>query len=425
MQFTQYNLPSIVVYNIMKKASIVTIGNEILSGLTIDTNAAFLAIALQNIGVPVVSSYSVGDEIDAIARKLEMACTEADIIVTTGGLGPTDDDVTRQGFAKFLGVELEMHQELLKKIQNYFESRNFKMSEKNRIQAYIPAGAEAIANIGTAPGILVHWKGKLLAALPGVPKEAEKMFESIIPELKKFAGKQAVVARRLKCFGAGESTIAEKLGDMMLRGRNPLINCTVHEGIITLHIIAEAESKEKAIQMCDKDEKILREKLGDLVYGSGDETLAEVVGAKLTQQKKTIATAESCTGGLLTKMLTDIPGASNYFNYGWITYSNDAKIIELGVQADLIERYGAVSEQVAEAMAQGARKTAGADYAIAITGIAGPAGGTEQKPVGLVYICVDYYGGCETKRCFFTFGREFIRLRAAHTALNMLRERLI
>ncbi len=208
---------------------------------------------------------------------------------------------------------------------------------------------------GTAPGILARRDGKLLIALPGVPWEAKKMFESVVPVLRKFAGTQAVELRRLKCFGAGESTIAEMLGDKMERGRNPLINCTVHEGVITLHIIAEAEDKEKARQMCEKEEKTLRGILGDLVYGKADETLAEVVGSELFRQKKTLATAESCTGGLLAKMLTDISGASNYFTYGWITYSNDAKINELGIRADLIEQYGAVSEQVAEAMAQGAR----------------------------------------------------------------------
>jgi nicotinamide-nucleotide amidase len=176
--------------------------------------------------------------------------------------------------------------------------------------------------------------------------------------------------------------------------------------------------------MCEQEENNLREILGDLVYGSGDETLAEVVSAKLTSQGKTIATAESCTGGLLSKMLTDISGSSNYFTYGWITYSNEAKITQLNVQSDLIEQHGAVSEQVAKAMAQGARKWADSDFAIAITGIAGPTGGTEQKPLGLVYICVSYDGGCDIKQCFFTFSRQYVRLRAAHTALNMLRQRL-
>ncbi|MBN2589686.1 MAG: competence/damage-inducible protein A [Sedimentisphaerales bacterium] len=408
----------------MKQASIVTIGNEILAGLTVDTNAAFLAIELQNIGIPVVSSYTVGDEIDAIVQKLNLASSDADVIVVTGGLGPTDDDITRQAFAKFLGVELELREEIFQRLIDFFKSRNIPMPEKNKVQAYIPSGAEYIPNVGTAPGIIARNEGKMLIALPGVPWEADKMFKFVIPELKEFAGTQAIEVCRLKCFGLGESVIAEMLGDKMLRGRNPLVNCTVHDGIITLHIVASAENSEKAIQKCREEEKKLREVLGDLVYGSGDETLAEAVSKKLALQGKTIATAESCTGGLLSKMLTDISGSSNYFNYGWITYSNKAKITQLDVPADLIEQYGAVSEQVAKEMAQGARKKSGADFAIAITGIAGPTGGSEQKPVGLVYICVDYDGGCDVKQCFFTFGREFTRLRAAHTALNMLRQRL-
>jgi nicotinamide-nucleotide amidase len=208
----------------------------------------------------------------------------------------------------------------------------------------------------------------------------------------------------------------------MQRGRNPLVNCTVQYGVITLHIIATAEGKDKAQQMAEKCEKTLRNALGELIYGTGEQTLAEVVGAKLAQQKKTIAIAESCTGGTLAKLLTDIPGASRYFTYGWVTYSNIAKIKELGVEADLIERDGAVSERVAKAMAQGARKRAGTDFAIGITGIAGPDGGSEQKPVGVVYISVDSNGGCETKRFVFAaHSRDFIRLQAAQTALNMLR----
>ena len=253
----------------MKQASIVTIGNEILAGLTVDTNAAFLAKKLQNISIPVVSTYTVADEINSIVQKLKLASSDADIIITTGGLGPTDDDITRQAFAKFLGVELELHEEILKKIQGYFESRNFQMPEKNKIQAYIPAGAKALDNIGTAPGILAEpctrrgageSKGKIFIALPGVPMEAQRMFESIVPELKQYAGTQAIVVRKLKCFGAGESAIAELLGDMMQRDRNPLINCTVDTGIITLHIVATARDEEKAQKMCEKDEKILRNK---------------------------------------------------------------------------------------------------------------------------------------------------------------------
>ena len=408
----------------MKKASIVTIGNEILAGKTVDTNAAHLAVELQNIGIPVVSTYTVPDEIEAIVQKLNSAGTDADMIIATGGLGPTDDDLTRQAFAEFLGVELQLQQDLLEKIQDRFAQRNLEMPENNKIQAYIPAGAKALENIGTAPGIMAEHKGKLFIALPGVPMEMEQMFESILPELKEFAGGQAVVVRRLKCFGAGESTIAEMLGDMMQRGRNPLINCTASSGIITLHIIATAEEHNKAQEMAAKDEKSLRDILGELIYGTEEQTLEQVVGEKLAQQNKTIAVAESCTGGWLAKLITDIPGASEYFTYGWITYSNDAKISELGVQADLIEKHGSVSEQVAEAMAREARRKAGTDFAIGITGIAGPTGGTEQKPVGLVYISVDSNGGCETKGCLFINKRQFTRHRAAQTALNMLRLKL-
>ncbi|MEA3226948.1 MAG: nicotinamide-nucleotide amidohydrolase family protein, partial [Planctomycetota bacterium] len=200
--------------------------------------------------------------------------------------------------------------------------------------------------------------------------------------------------------------------------------CTVEFGVIILHIVATAKDAETAERMVLKDEESLRDMLGKLVYGSGEQSLEQVVGQELTRQGKTVAVAESCTGGLLAKLITDIPGATKYFTHGWVTYSNQAKSGELGVPAELIEEHGAVSEQVAEAMARGARRKAGADFAIGITGIAGPGGGTEQKPSGLVYVSVDCDRGCETKRCLFTHNRRFVRLRSAQTALNMLRMKL-
>ncbi|MFC1781839.1 competence/damage-inducible protein A [Planctomycetota bacterium] len=408
----------------MINASIVTIGNEILSGRTVDTNAAFIGTELLNIGIPVVSSFTVGDDLEAIFRALNLAAAEAELIIATGGLGPTDDDLTRQAFAKFLGVNLELHEDILEKIRNLFARRNMQMPENNKIQAFIPAGAEALANSGTAPGILAESKGKLFIALPGVPIEAQRMLESVLDRLKNRAGTQAIETRRIKCFGAGESTITEKLGDMMARNRNPLINCTAHDGIITLHIIASAQDKNQAVEIADEDEKTIHEKLGELIYGTENQTLADVVAEKLSRLEKKIATAESCTGGLLSKMLTDIPGASEYFTHGWITYSNESKTEELLVLPELIGQYGAVSEQVAEAMARGARKKSRTDFAISITGIAGPEGGTQEKPVGLVYICIDSESCCQIKRCLFTSKRRFIRLRAAQTALNMLRLKL-
>ena len=413
----------------MIKASIVSIGNEVLSGQTVDTNASYLSRKLLSIGIPVVSSYTITDDVDSILRALNLASGDADVVLATGGLGPTDDDLTRQGFAKFMGTELQLENELLERIEDFFTRRNLRMPEGNKIQAYIPSGAKALANnIGTAPGIMADVECKLLIALPGVPSEMERMFEeSVFAELRKLVSEPqqaGMVIRKLKCFGAGESTIAELLGSLCQRGRNPLINCTVKHGLITLHIVATADDKDEAQQMVEKDEKLLRSILGELVYGTDEQTLAEVVGQQLAQQKKTIAVAESCTGGALAKLITDIAGASKYFTHGWVTYSNTAKNTELGVSSELIEKYGAVSDRVAEAMARGARQRAGTDIAIGITGIAGPTGGSEQKPVGLVYISVDSNGDCETQRFIMSGDRALIRLRAAQTALNMLRLRL-
>lgn len=409
----------------MKKASLISIGNELLSGQTVNSNSAHLSAELLTSGFPVVSTYVVSDEIDAIARAFDLASADADVVITTGGLGPTDDDLTRQALAKFLGVELELRNELLENIEHFFVSRNRQMPAKNKSQACIPAGAKALPNIGTAPGILAESQGKLFFALPGVPSEMKRMFtESVLPELQPFVEKQAMVVKKLKCFGAGESTIAERLGTMMQRGRNPMINCTVTSGIITLQIVASADDEQTARQMAQKDETTLRNTLGALIFGTADQSLAQVVGEALTRRQKTIAVAESCTGGLLAKMLTDISGASEYFRCGWITYSNEAKIGELGVPAGLIAEYGAVSEPVAESMARGARKKAGTDFAIGITGIAGPTGGNEQKPVGLVYISVDSERENQTEYYVFSHDRPAIRHRAAQTALNMLRLKL-
>ncbi len=458
----------------MKRASIISIGNELLSGQTVSTNASYLSGRLLSIGIPVVSSYTVGDDINLIVRMLNLASGDADVVLVTGGLGPTDDDVTRQALAKFLGSELQLQDELLERIKSFFAKRNLVMPEKTKVQAYIPAGAKALLNnLGTAPGItasldsrfsildsrpassIQHRASSLLIALPGVPAEMKEMFEEqVLPELAALAVDQAIVTRKLKCFGAGESSVAELLGDIMKRGRNPLINCTAQHGVITLCIVATAQDEDTAERMAEEDEKMLRKCLGELVYGRGEQTLAEVVGEKLARQRKTIAVAESCTGGALAKLITDTAGASRYFTHGWVTYSNQAKIKELGVSADLIEKYGAVSERVAEAMAVGARKKAETDFAIGITGIAGPSTRDEgrvtrdvHRPssigkarVGLVYIGVSSEttsgsrraettpqvsdNHTEVKRFIFSGNRRLIRLRAALTGLNMLRLRL-
>lgn len=409
-----------------KKASIVSIGNELLTGRTADTNAAYIAAQLRSVSLPVVSIYGVADDVAAIERALGLAASEADVIVATGGLGPTDDDLTRQAFAGFLGVELVLRDDLLSKLQQFFQRRGIEMPQRNVVQAYVPRGATAIANeMGTAPGIRAERNGKLFFALPGVPAEMRHMFErAVLPELRRLSRGQAVVVKRLRCFGVGESTLVGLIGDAMERGKNPLVNCTVHAGVITLEIVATATDLSRARDMAMEQERSLREMLGELVYGVGDQTLAEVVGEGLARTGQTVAVAESCTGGLLAKVITDIPGSSRYFTCGWVTYSNQAKNRELDVPLEMVDEYGAVSEQVARAMAQGARRKAGTDYAVSITGIAGPSGGSELKPVGLVYITVDSQEGTDTSRHIFASDRSSVRLRAAQTALNMLRLKL-
>ncbi|MHC5059558.1 MAG: competence/damage-inducible protein A [Planctomycetota bacterium] len=411
----------------MKKASLVSIGNELLIGQVVDTNVGYLSRQLLSMGIPTVSCYTVGDEVDSIVRAIGRAADEVDIVLITGGLGPTDDDLTRQGLARFLGVELEFREDLLAQISEFFSNRDIKMSGNNKVQAYLPAGTCALANnAGTAPGIIAEHKGKIFICLPGVPGEMKQMFaESVAARLDAASGGQVIVSRKLNCFGTGESVIAEKLGDLMQRGRNPLINCTASGGIITLYVVATAENKDAAGEMAAKDLLGLQTILGDLAYGTDEQTLAEVVGAKLCQQKKTVAAGESCTGGLIAKLLTDVPGSSEYFTCGWVTYSNDTKIRQLGVEAELIEKYGAVSSEVAAAMAKGVRNKADTDFGIGVTGIAGPGGGSEEKPVGLVYIAVDQ-GGEPTSavRYIFSHSRERIRHRTALTALNMLRLKL-
>ena len=410
----------------MKKASIVSIGNELLNGVTIDTNLSYLSSRLLSLGIITVGCYTVGDDIDAIVRALNLAADDSDVVLATGGLGPTDDDLTRKGFARLLNVELRLDSHILKRIEDFFTSRNRTMPPTNRIQAYVPAGARPLQNnLGTAPGILATHREKMFIAMPGVPVEMKHMFEeSVLPGLTQLAGDQAVVLRKLRCFGAGESNIAEMLGTIMQRGRNPQINCTVQCGVITLHVVATAVDTEKASEMAEQDENRIRQILAELVYGTDEQTLAEVAGEKLARQGKTVAVAESCTGGMVAKMLTDVPGASRYFTYGWVVYSNKAKKTELRVPEGLIAEYGAVSEQVAAAMAEGAKRRAQSNCVIAITGIAGPTGGTADKPAGLVYITVGSDSSFETRRFIFSHGRDFVRLRAAQTALNMLRLKL-
>lgn len=405
----------------MKSAGIISVGNELLSGQTVDTNAAFLGRGLLSADVQVTRHWTVPDEVDAIAEALTQGTQSCDVVLVTGGLGPTEDDVTRQALADFLGVDLELRDDLLVELKQFFKSRGYPMPESNTSQASLPTGCEVIPNAkGTAPGIKAVCGNGPVYVMPGVPDEMKAMFDSLIrPELLQASGHRIVV-KKLKCFGVGESSLVSMLGRKMRRGRNPLINCTVGSGVITLHVIGAGKTLQEAQDLVEQDEAFLLKTLGDLVFGVGDDTLAHVIGRTLHERQASLAVAESCTGGLVGKLITDVPGSSGFFKQGWITYCNESKMDQLGVSKKILETFGAVSEPVAEAMALGVLRKSGAQHAISVTGIAGPTGGTESKPVGLVFIGTASNQGCDVKKYLFSRDRASIRLRAAQSALHQL-----
>lgn len=404
------------------KACTVSIGNELLNGQTTDTNTSWLAGRLFDAGIITVGGWIVPDEIDRIAGALKAAAEQADIIFVTGGLGPTDDDLTRQAVADYLEVELEFHPNILDDLKAFFEKRGKVMAEKNRCQAYVPAGCEILENLyGTAPGFWCQKEDRFLAVMPGVPAEMKRIFDKeVLPRIQKIHSGFIVVSGKVRCFGPGESTIAQKLGNLMDRSRNPLINCTCGAGEILLHIVAQAQNRKTAAEMIDRDKKMLSTLLGEWVYGYDEDSLPAVIGSLLRQKGHTIALAESCTGGLVSKMLTDVPGSSDYVMAGWVTYSNEAKISQLNVPAQLIENHGAVSEPVACAMALGAAKKAETDIAVGITGMAGPGGGTEEKPVGLTWVGLSVPGHDQANEFLWDGDRRSNKVKSAEAALQLL-----
>ena len=406
-------------------AAIISCGNELILGSVVDTNTAWLAARLTELGITTTLHITLGDDEDDIAAAVVQAAGKAETVILSGGLGPTLDDVTRQAVAKALGVEMYEDAVCLEHVKGFFARRGRPMPDTNRVQALVPVGAKPIHNTcGTAPGIRAEMGKATIYVVPGVPIEMQEMFDrSIKPELLAKAGGRSVQGRKILCFGAGESDIANQIADLMKRGRNPLVGTTPHEMIIGVRVVATGGSPQEAKDLLEKDVAEIRRRLGDLVYGQDEDTLAEAVGGMLIDAKRTVATAESCTGGWLAKSLTDLSGSSAYFARGYVTYSNQSKTELLGVPAGLIGQYGAVSEEVAKAMAMGCKARAETDFAIGITGIAGPTGGSAEKPVGLVHIALAGPKGTEARKLSFGehLQRRQIRDRATKVALNMLR----
>ncbi len=413
------------------QAVVISIGDELVLGQTVDTNAAWLSSQLASYGVSTKWQLTVADDREEIQDAITEAAHDAELVIVTGGLGPTEDDLTRFALADALECELVLFENALDHLTSWFEQRGRKMAEANRVQAMLPGKSRMISNtVGTAPGIEASIGDHQIFVFPGVPDEMRVMFKrSIVPLLRderNATSKRVILARKVNTFGEGESRVAELLGSLADRDRNPLVGTTVSDGIVAVRIRSESTDTEEAEEALNATTRAVEDALGELVFGWDGTTLAEATGQMLKTQCETVATAESCTGGLVGKMLTDTSGSSDYYQGGWVTYSNEMKCEALGVEIGMIEKHGAVSEEVAMAMAEGARTKSGAAFALSLTGIAGPAGGTEEKPVGTVWIGLSESGYSPTAaRHVFGGNREMVRLRASLTALDMLRVRLL
>ena len=408
------------------KCEILSVGTEILLGDILNTNSRYLSNELANLGIDVYYHQVVGDNRERILSALNEAFSRSDIIITTGGLGPTKDDMTKELVAEFLGMDMYLHEESLKKIEDYFKKMGRIPVKSNEKQAYFPKEAIILENNnGTAPGAIFEKDGKAIIVLPGPPKEMEPMFnESVRKYLESLTG-YTIVSEVLRVFGIGESEAENKLQDLIDNGKNPTIAPYAKEGEVTFRITAKGKDEEEARKLIKPLKEEVYNRLGNLIYNTGDVSIQETVGEMLVNKNMTIGVSESCTGGLVSAKLIEYPGISSVFLEGAVTYSNEAKMRTLNVKKDTLEKFGAVSEETAREMAEGIAKRCGSRIGVSTTGIAGPGGGTEEKPVGLVYIGVYIDGETKVERHVFSGNRTAVRNKASMTALNMVRKSLL
>jgi nicotinamide-nucleotide amidase len=409
-------------------AEIISIGDELLVGQVVNTNSTWIARQLNEIGIPVVQISAIADDATAIKTALDEAFSRADVILVTGGLGPTKDDITKHTLCEYFSTNLVFHQSSFENIERLFTLRGAKIIEVNRRQAEIPANCTPFLNqYGTAPGMWFKKDNKVLVSLPGVPFEMEAMMEKdVLPRLAGGINDRIVVHKTILTQGIGESALAELIEawEVNLPG-NMKLAYLPQPGIVRLRLTAYGESKEKTLQEVEQQVSSLRKLIPDLIFGYGNDTLEEVTGRLLKEKNLTLSTAESCTGGYLSHLVTSVPGSSDYYTGSVIAYSNRIKEEMLGVSGKTLEEFGAVSEQVVREMAEGARKRFDTDFAVSISGIAGPDGGTVEKPVGTVWIAVASKNRTVARK--FSFGEHRGRniRRAALAGLNMLRVEVI
>ena len=373
----------------MAVCEILSVGTEILLGDILNTNSRYLSVELAKIGISVLRHTTVGDNPERLAAALKTALERSDIVIATGGLGPTADDITRDICCEVMGFELTLDQKIAEGIRNYFESRGIQMPENNLRQAYVPVDGDVFENKnGTAPGLGLKKNGKCVVILPGPPYEMAPMYhECVVPYLNEYSD-GVIVSHTVRTMGIGESAMAELVDDL-LKGENPTVAPYAKKGEALLRVTAKAETEAEAQKLLKPVIEEIRSRLGEFVYGIDSENIEQRVVELLKKNKMTLATAESCTAGYIPKRITDIAGASEVFEYGAITYSNDVKEKVLGVKHETLLAHGAVSEETAREMAAGIRRVSGADIGISVTGIAGPGSDGTNKPVGLCFIALD------------------------------------
>jgi nicotinamide-nucleotide amidase len=410
-------------------AEIITIGTELVHGQVDDVNAAYIAGRLVEAGIDVLWKTTVGDSEARIADALRQALARSEIVIATGGLGPTEDDLTGRAIAAALDRSLVLDRAVLESIRRRFAERGLPMSRNNERQALVPDGATVFLNPrGTAPGLLIRARGGgIVVAMPGVPGEMRPMLtDQVIPALRDALDVGVRIRSRvLKTCGIGESALDEAIGNLIRPSQDPMIGLLARPGEVHIRLTVKAASEEECDRCLNEFEAGLRQRLGALIFGRDEDRLEDVVGRLLRQGAQTIAVAESCTGGLVCHRLTNVAGSSAYFVRGVVAYSDQAKEAVLGVPRALIARCGAVSGPIAEAMASGIRDAAGSDLAIGITGIAGPGGGSAQKPVGLTYVAMASSEGVVSREHRFLADRETNKLLASQAALDLVRRHLL
>lgn len=373
------------------KTAILSVGTEILFGQIVNTNTVYLSQQMNMLGFDVMYHYTVGDNPKRVEEMIDLAFQDCDLILTTGGLGPTQDDLTKEVACKALDDELVMMDDVLDEIEKYFQTLGREMTENNKKQAIMPSRATVFHNdAGTAPGFALEKDGKYIVCMPGPPREMTRMFQkSVVPFLQRMS-QGSLYYRQIRFFGIGESMLETKLMDLIDNQTDPTLATYAKEGECSLRIASKRDTEEEAKQAVDEMLEQVRDRVGHYIYSCDNEELAQVVAGKLMDKGLTLSSAESCTGGMFASTMTDIPGISQCFDRGLVTYSNQAKMEELGVSAETLEKFGAVSEETALEMVEGLQRVSGSDVCISVTGIAGPGGGTEEKPVGLVYIGFAY-----------------------------------